>query len=169
MVLTSFNPRARMGRDEKIGGLGPAAQFQSTRPYGARRAGVYVGGRLVRFQSTRPYGARPLELPTREWSKEFQSTRPYGARRARNIARWAGRRFNPRARMGRDESEKLALGQALVSIHAPVWGATRPRAGNRPRDAVSIHAPVWGATKMSRRVTDSCVFQSTRPYGARRS
>ena len=33
-----------------------------------------------------------------------------------------------------------------VSIHAPVWGATRPRAVHVLGVLVSIHAPVWGAT-----------------------
>ena len=32
--------------------------------------------------------------------------------------------FNPRARMGRDPSEHLLRGGVVVSIHAPVWGAT---------------------------------------------
>ncbi len=36
------------------------------------------------------------------------------------------RRFNPRARTGRDVSLNLiSLGTELVSIHAPVQGATR--------------------------------------------
>ncbi len=77
-----------------------------------------------------------------------------------------------------------------VSIHAPIWGATRfaytlrlrfmcfnPRA-RIGRDfgrgvfgkvrSVSIHAPVWGATAcpMTSAPTSSR-FQSTRPYGAR--
>ena len=33
-----------------------------------------------------------------------------------------------------------------VSIHAPVWGATRPSVLPCFERAVSIHAPVWGAT-----------------------
>ena len=41
----------------------------------------------------------------------------------------------------------------LVSIHAPVWGATH---SNRPKCLfanVSIHAPVWGATNAQADVT----------------
>ena len=34
----------------------------------------------------------------------------------------------------------------LVSIHAPVWGATGVLAHTAPFKGVSIHAPVWGAT-----------------------
>ena len=40
----------------------------------------------------------------------------------------------------------LAAPAFMISIHAPVWGATvlsrRVRVGN----GISIHAPVWGAT-----------------------
>src|SRR5690606_40271489 len=79
----------------------------------------------------------------------FQSTRPRGARRC---VRAGGRR------------------RACVSIHAPAWGATKPRWITGPsepsfnprarvgRDGwwgseeaywmlVSIHAPAWGATR----------------------
>ena len=81
---------------------------------------------------------------------------------------------------------------AIVSIHAPAWGATanlceispddvfqstRPR-GARPPSArrppsfapVSIHAPAWGATvKRSAAVLFVRKFQSTRPRGARQA
>ena len=83
-------------------------------------------------------------------------------------------RFNPRARVGRDIRYPLTPADLDVSIHAPVWGATRisgcsrcstvlfqstrPCGARRPRvhrcgaiQAVSIHAPVWGATRRSRR------------------
>ena len=35
---------------------------------------------------------------------------------------------------------------AIVSIHAPAWGATQRDGLLRSFDAVSIHAPAWGAT-----------------------
>ena len=34
----------------------------------------------------------------------------------------------------------------IVSIHAPVWGATAHQHFADNNDGVSIHAPVWGAT-----------------------
>ena len=81
-------------------------------------------------------------------SVEFQSTRPRGARRTR-AARCAtcARSFNPRARVGRDGEQLVGLvAVAVVSIHAPAWGATR--------DCVALaHRARW--------------FQSTRPRGAR--
>ena len=76
--------------------------------------------------------------------------------------------FNPRPRMGGDASENGYAITEVVSIHAPVWGATwlllskraaqrcfnpRPRMGGDASEngyaiteVVSIHAPVWGAT-----------------------
>jgi len=33
--------------------------------------------------------------------------------------------FNPRARVGRDESHWGQFPKMVVSIHAPVWGATK--------------------------------------------
>ena len=100
---------------------------------------------------------------------EFQSTRPRGARRGL----WPG----------------CAHG-ARVSIHAPAWGATRPRRDVQECHAVSIHAPAWGATcatagqsiptagfnpraRVGRDLPPVslnsiyALFQSTRPRGAR--
>ncbi len=78
----------------------------------------------------------------------------------------------------------------LVSIHAPVWGATGKQRFENIYSNVSIHAPVWGATpridtekcsqrsfnprarggrdqKLMRIVAISSGFQSTRPCGGR--
>ena len=121
----------------------------------------------------------------------FQSTRPRGARRRRRRRTGRLRRFNPRAREGRDPDAREASLCHMVSIHAPARGATtyassgarsaswfqstRPR-GARPRvvralrreAAVSIHAPARGATSTAEVVRLQMVeFQSTRPRGAR--
>ena len=37
---------------------------------------------------------------------------------------------------------------AVVSIHAPAWGATHELAGRLLNLDVSIHAPAWGATPL---------------------
>ena len=55
----------------------------------------------------------------------FQSTPPYGGRRV---------------------FAQKPLGSLLVSIHAPVWGATHYCVSLFYVLVVSIHAPVWGAT-----------------------
>ena len=36
----------------------------------------------------------------------------------------------------------------MVSIHAPLWGATSAKRGISKPFAVSIHAPLWGATRI---------------------
>ena len=130
-VSSSFNPRARVGRDESsmIKSLEEGV-FQSTRPRGARLSEHRCCERLSAFQSTRPRGARrgwqrPLTTPG-----SFQSTRPRGARQA----------FRLEIERDRD-----------VSIHAPAWGATRRYGPLLRNTTVSIHAPAWGAT--SRRAT----------------
>ena len=38
------------------------------------------------------------------------------------------------------------LQSTVISIHAPVWGATPSGETSEPPEAISIHAPVWGAT-----------------------
>ena len=78
------------------------------------------------------------------------------------------RRFNPRAREGRDASRRAHWRVSHVSIHAPARGATGRtlRAGaayrfqsTRPRGARHRGFSVSERTR---------VFQSTRPRGARR-
>ena len=54
--------------------------------------------------------------------------------------------FNPRTRVGCDLGRARAHHRGLVSIHAPVWGATYCLNCHELSLAVSIHAPVWGAT-----------------------
>ena len=123
-----FNPRARMGRDAErlaelrasvwvsihapawgaticAGLFGPGRDmFQSTRPHGARQRELLWPADLAKFQSTRPHGARRYRDACRRGSDhEFQSTRPHGARpNVAHFDRSHVRRFNPRARMGRD-------------------------------------------------------------------
>ena len=77
-------------------------------------------------------------------------------------------RFNPRTRVGCDQLMPLLFVRPMVSIHAPVWGATyivttekriigfqsthpcgvrQDLSGHvKCASQVSIHAPVWGAT-----------------------
>ena len=78
----------------------------------------------------------------------------------------------------------------LISIHAPMWGATRLKrvvshlskfqsthpCGVRPiADSswavvyISIHAPMWGATLLEKLDRQIQQFQSTHPCGVRRS
>ena len=148
------------------------------------------------FQSTRPRGARPWAAFTPEDRlSEFQSTRPRGARHKTWCAPVVIKCFNPRARVGRDLSQRSVLrAENIVSIHAPAWGATMESIGDgvdlpvvsihapawgathydtpeaARAAAVSIHAPAWGATFSPWPARSTSIpFQSTRPRGARRS
>ncbi len=167
---SSFNPRARVGRDQRFRQVVEQRfEFQSTRPRGARRGmccgkywrhtvsihapawgatevdRIFLVGR--QFQSTRPRGARPQIALVTANGLTFQSTRPRGARLlGRTEAIGEAARFNPRARVGRDVAKRGIRAYTEVSIHAPAWGATAP-------------LPEGGLVLM---------FQSTRPRGARR-
>ena len=97
----------------------------------------------------------------------FQSTHPCGVRQSIESVKAYYQSFNPRTRVGCDKRGLLYLIGLVVSIHAPVWGATAFRqffftskgfqsthpCGVRLKGItrldgaeVSIHAPVWGAT-----------------------
>ncbi len=164
-----FNPRARAGRDRRVGldracvgvsihapvrgatRLQPficiARLFQSTRPCGARPYEARWSVQPVRFQSTRPCGARPAMCSTSSASGQFQSTRPCGARPERT---------------GVEQMEQAVFqstrpcGARLEGVNPvrshPQFQSTRP-CGARPyRNA-------------SKDRTEE--FQSTRPCGAR--
>jgi len=143
---SSFNPRARAGRDNLADLLGVVVEVSIHAP--AR-------------------GATELEADRRV-VVEFQSTRPRGARLAGKMFPAASLSFNPRARAGRDP------GAYLLSLRCETFQSTRPR-GARPEEMkgetepsfVSIHAPARGAT-LGGELYPSCLqFQSTRPRGAR--
>ena len=78
--------------------------FQSTLPYGERRYSIVTSNSYIVFQSTLPYGERRPPGFRVTISKKFQSTLPYGERQ-------------------RPDTGELIT--KFVSIHAPVWGATR--------------------------------------------
>ena len=128
---------------------GYVTKFQSTHPRGVRLLPQIGADAIIRFQSTHPRGVRRRALPCWPASTRFQSTHPRGVRHA---------------------SLERVPHEALVSIHAPAWGATgawikgharmscfNPRTrvgcdlllsvgfGGMEAD-VSIHAPAWGAT-----------------------
>ena len=187
----SFNPRAREGRDAIVIKDNDAAGVSIHAPArGATRRSAHIL-LLAEFQSTRPRGARPLKHLNRLLPKMFQSTRPRGARLRKSSAILNFRGFNPRAREGRDRIIWYRPAMFTVSIHAPARGATmvavksktgqvfqstRPRGARhsirrsgsmsacfnpraregrdvtgedcRRRVVVSIHAPARGATNL---------------------
>ena len=116
----------------------------------------------------RPVRGRHRQTPCNPWCRCFNPRPREGGDLAAGAARSLGSRFNPRPREGGDVERARAHLLVVVSIHAPVKGATRrrrtrrrpsPRFNPRPREGgdvsillysqraiVSIHAPVKGAT-----------------------
>ena len=168
--LSSFNPRARTGRDDsstcsnfRSGGFNPRARTGRDCPSHPRRLSCAVsihaparGATMARaevvvgddaFQSTRPHGARLLLDAVILWSTRFQSTRPHGARPC--VLRLL---FSPDAvsihapARGATTPMIPGPGRAGVSIHAPARGATEPVSAAQDLAEVSIHAPARGAT-----------------------
>ncbi len=100
-ATTSFNPRARAGRDI-------AAMLGS-------------GGGLVMFQSTRPCGARPLSPKKPPLTYTCFNPRARAGRDAQpSPAPSPGTGFNPRARAGRDTSSH--------ELEPPSYRSFNPRA-----------------------------------------
>ena len=121
-----FNPRAREGRDADALRDKLSAQVSIHAP--ARGATHFFRKQpeMPMFQSTRPRGARPRIFGKTRFHRVFQSTRPRGARpMSLTTRRKRPRRFNPRAREGRDtQLARASTTTAHVSIHAPARGAT---------------------------------------------
>jgi len=169
IIVSSFNPRARGGRDldESIPCI---YNCFNPRARGGRDPHCHRDVAAQLFQSTRPRGARLIAVGRMVGSRGFQSTRPRGARPLARASDFVFFSFNPRARGGRDTLEFVPVAHKRVSIHAPAGGATcQPRSlhcrgtfqSTRPRGArlfffghvmiriVSIHAPAGGATVIS--------------------
>ena len=165
----SFNPRAREGRDDALTNLSViTGVFQSTRPRGARRYGRIGSCNVSKFQSTRPRGARQRRLAGLYPLRLFQSTRPRGARLCVHLRL----RYNVKVSIhaparGATRCFRSSVPNSHVSIHAPARGATATRALLARPCRVSIHAPARGATRIIDISGSACLFQSTRPRGAR--
>ena len=130
------------------------SRFQSTHPSGVRLKPQRIVRARPGFQSTHPSGVRrlrcPSELPTEpisihapQWGATlpqywhgsvviFQSTHPSGVRPPGRPVLTARSHFNPRTPVGCDRSCSFEYSFAVISIHAPQWGATRPRPWRGP-------------------------------------
>ena len=146
----SFNPRAREGRDASAWGLAILVRVSIHAP--ARGATLFKAFLQcfieLMFQSTRPRGARPLTCRSQASCERRFNPR---AREGRDPAQFYDRQphlgFNPRAREGRDTSDEHACTSRAVSIHAPARGATPAPSLSLYPPSVSIHAPARGATR----------------------
>ena len=120
----SFNPRPRMGGDQRRSpSLRLRASFNPRPRMGGDRGHGCAGSRC-RFQSAPPHGGRPDMMPVS----------------------FVVRCFNPRPRMGGDQRLSDPRRYNSVSIRAPAWGATAVEIEANTRFVVSIRAPAWGAT-----------------------
>ena len=153
-------------RNDANGNIAPD-KFQSTRPEGATRDEVPLivvrhvslhapmwgatdaaepSGAVRRVSIHAPARGRRGDLNPHEFPHKFQSTRPRGARPGSPRCSGSGRRFNPRARVGRDARPQ-------PRCRAPACFNPRARRA-RHGDVITIR--------------QALLFQSTRPRGARR-
>ena len=101
---TSFNPRARVGRD--------VSWISSHR--------FRLHGFNPRARVGRDVGAAKHERYSQRFNPRARVGRDLTAIRRYD----PGYGFNPRARVGRDDDEIDDSFDCIVSIHAPAWGAT---------------------------------------------
>ena len=166
--LTSFNPRAHVGRDISRQVIATIIDVSIHAPtWGATHV-------VVQFAKA---AGVSIHAPT------------WGATLWCQIDTCRRGRFNPRAHVGRDQSERsLKKRQASFNPRAHVGrdpilstltgylygfnprahvGRDHARLGSISSQSVSIHAPTWGATNIHSFNGDVAMFQSTRPRGAR--
>ena len=145
------------------------AQFQSTRPCGARPPAFATTDGPGGFQSTRPCGARLIRFKLSIVFLQFQSTRPCGARRSYCPNCNNDRKFQSTRPCGaRPDYQYQHQVPERVSIHAPLRGATGARyapQGNNP--CFNPRAPAGRDARALRSIHFCIWFQSTRPCGAR--
>ena len=143
--------------------------FQSARPRGARHQPAPLHSRYHRVSIRAPAWGATLATGLNAALFPVSIRAPaWGATRCRRKCQFLALCFNPRARVGRDDSKRPTNYQfwrfnprARVGRDFLSWSLTAT-AG-----LVSIRAPAWGATDTSPGVTISPLFQSARPRGAR--
>jgi len=143
--------------------------FQSTRPCGARPITSFLLSNPIPFQSTRPCGARLCVI--RSFCSHITVSIHAPVRGATNMrvpTMASIRRFNPRARAGRDNMRVPTMASIRRFNPRARAGRDQRRPSLQFHSCVSIHAPVRGATReVDVDFNYVEVFQSTRPCGAR--
>ena len=134
-------------RPASVPNCGRLLIFQSTLPHGERHNESRVGPAMLEISIHAPawgatgrvrgeQGARGISIHAPAWGATAAGrvvvvlepisihAPAWGATR-RSARCWIrGRYFNPRSRMGSDESEAVVELALQISIHAPAWGAT---------------------------------------------
>ncbi len=159
-----FNPRAREGRDAS--GATPAMRRCAVSIHapvkGATRASPDRAASRVSIHAP-VKGATPQCRSPRTIDRRFNPRAREGRDTARAAAIEQLARFNPRAREGRDA--RLRRSEYRCSGFNPRAreGRDQTRMIERHRARVSIHAPVKGATRRVDDLEPVGLFQSTRP------
>ena len=104
---------------------------------------------------------------TDENGKKFQSTHPCGVRHQHQIIFYWLQSFNPRTRVGCDREISMGYTAELVSIHAPVWGATLLSSMTRIKVTFQSTHPCGVRHINVFKIPDLFEFQSTHPCGVR--
>ncbi len=122
----SFNPHAPMGRDFMLPRTIPSSpSFNPHAPMGRDNIFHFHFIASYSFNPHAPMGRDAMNAIIASYTAMFQSTRPYGARQ---------------------NGIKKNYERSYVSIHTPLWGATRCGPCILYDGKVSIHTPLWGAT-----------------------
>ena len=103
----------------------------------------------IAFQSTHPCRVRQCFFISRIFLGLFQSTHPCRVRRPGPSENVQDKVISIHAPVqGATRANHYGCVQYLISIHAPVQGATNRLDYCLCADRISIHAPVQGATKL---------------------
>ena len=147
-MTSYFNSRPRTGGDlrPQRDGVTPCDFNSRPRTGGDKHTLSFVETEYL-FQFTPPYRGRRDGRSRSVWANDFNSRpRTGGDLGFRKLSR-AGFDFNSRPRTGGDDSLVSCASTRIISIHAPVQGATFPKIFlNSCIAFISIHAPVQGAT-----------------------
>ena len=130
-------------------GCSNTPHFQSTHPCGVRRSAPATESMEATVSIHAPvWGATSLLNLIVIILMSFNPRTRVGCDHRLRVLQVLTQGFNPRTRVGCDANWDIGALQYIVSIHAPVWGATSENKEVRQLFKVSIHAPVWGATPL---------------------
>ena len=169
-LISSFNPRAREGRDGRTGSARTARSgFNPRAREGRDEVDVQTGVSNTDVSTHAPAkGATGICMERRRYV-QFQPTRPRRARHSALPQVSESRSFNPRAREGRDGGQCGILRHgAVVSTHAPAKGATYLGRNSVPvLQEFQPTRPRRARRKRFEELCDASTFQPTRPRRAR--
>ena len=134
---------------------------------GSDLAAYFYAEVWMSFRSTLPCGERPPAASSSRPARCFDPRSHAGSDGRACRGRSGPGGFDPRSHAGSDPEHVAARRHLVVSIHAPMRGATRARGGRWIGEGVSIHAPMRGATFGFPAGIAARLFRSTLPCGER--